>query len=92
MPPFDGERTLADVVMAPTRIYVKQLLATMKVRDQGAIAHITGGGLRRAMHVLPENTVAELQSCWPSQLQPLSALNNLPALLVLPLDFLTILL
>jgi phosphoribosylformylglycinamidine cyclo-ligase len=25
---FDGERTLADVVMAPTRIYVKQVLAT----------------------------------------------------------------
>src|SRR5574343_1177802 len=28
--PFDGDRTLADVVMAPTRIYVKQVLATMQ--------------------------------------------------------------
>ena len=64
---FDGERTLADVVMAPTRIYVKQVLATMgKVNIKG-MAHITGGGLlENVPRVLPENTVAELEkAAWP---------------------------
>ena len=45
--PFDGSRSLADAIMAPTRIYVKPLLAALRGRP-GAIkglAHITGGGL-----------------------------------------------
>jgi len=65
--PFDGERTLADVVMAPTRIYVKPVLATLaKVAIKG-MAHITGGGLlENVPRVLPANTVAELQkAAWP---------------------------
>jgi phosphoribosylformylglycinamidine cyclo-ligase len=64
---FDGERTLADVVMAPTRIYVKQVLATMEKVNIKGMAHITGGGLlENVPRVLPENTVAELQkAAWP---------------------------
>ena len=64
---FDGERTLADVVMAPTRIYVKQVLATMEKVAIKGMAHITGGGLlENVPRVLPENTVAELQkAAWP---------------------------
>ena len=64
---FDGERTLADVVMAPTRIYVKQVLATMEKVTIKGMAHITGGGLlENVPRVLPENTVAELQkAAWP---------------------------
>ena len=59
---FDGERTLADVVMAPTRIYVKQVLATMEKVAIKGMAHITGGGLlENVPRVLPENTVAELE-------------------------------
>jgi phosphoribosylformylglycinamidine cyclo-ligase len=53
--------------MAPTRIYVKQVLATMgKVTIKG-MAHITGGGLlENVPRVLPDNTVAELQkAAWP---------------------------
>jgi phosphoribosylformylglycinamidine cyclo-ligase len=60
---FDGERTLADCIMAPTRIYVKPLLALMqKVRVKG-MAHITGGGLLENIpRVLPQNVVAQLDS------------------------------
>ena len=65
--PFDGERSLADVVMAPTRIYVKQVLATMEKVTIKGMAHITGGGLlENVPRVLPENTVAELEkAAWP---------------------------
>lgn len=64
---FDGERTLADVVMEPTRIYVKQVLATMEKVAIKGMAHITGGGLlENVPRVLPENTVAELEkAAWP---------------------------
>src|SRR5574343_1457139 len=65
--PFDGDRTLADVVMAPTRIYVKQVLATMEKVNIKGMAHITGGGLlENVPRVLPENTVAEIRkAAWP---------------------------
>jgi phosphoribosylformylglycinamidine cyclo-ligase len=60
---FDGVRTLADCIMAPTRIYVRPLLALLRqVRVKG-MAHITGGGLlENVPRVLPENTVAQLDS------------------------------
>jgi phosphoribosylformylglycinamidine cyclo-ligase len=43
---FHGEK-LVDVVMAPTRIYVKQVLAALAKHGAGikGLAHITGGGL-----------------------------------------------
>ncbi len=60
-PPFDGSRTLADCIMAPTRIYVKPLLALMQQMKVKGMAHITGGGLLENIpRVLHENTVAEL--------------------------------
>ena len=64
---FDGDRTLADVVMAPTRIYVKQVLALLEKVTVKGMAHITGGGLlENVPRVLPENTVAELEkAAWP---------------------------
>ena len=64
----DGKaRTLAEVVMAPTRIYVKQVLALMQKVTIKGMAHITGGGLlENVPRVLPENTVAELEkAAWP---------------------------
>ncbi|MEW6561901.1 MAG: phosphoribosylformylglycinamidine cyclo-ligase [Pseudomonadota bacterium] len=61
--PFDGDRTLADCIMAPTRIYVKPLLALMETLPVKGMAHITGGGLTENVpRVLPDNTVAELDS------------------------------
>jgi len=41
---FFGRR-LGDVVLAPTRIYVKSVLALMRALPVKGLAHITGGGL-----------------------------------------------
>ncbi|HSM98638.1 MAG TPA: phosphoribosylformylglycinamidine cyclo-ligase [Gallionella sp.] len=57
---LDG-KPLADLIMAPTRIYVKPLLALMKSLTIKGMAHITGGGLlENVPRVLPENVVAQL--------------------------------
>ena len=63
---FD-RRTLGDALLAPTRIYVKPVLAVLReVRIKG-LAHITGGGLvENVPRVLPGNVCAELKkSAWP---------------------------
>lgn len=60
---FDGEKTLAQAILEPTKIYVKPVLAAINadVKIKG-IAHITGGGLSENIpRVLPENVIAELQ-------------------------------
>jgi phosphoribosylformylglycinamidine cyclo-ligase len=41
---FHGQ-TLAEAVLAPTRIYVKSVLALMQAMPVKGLAHITGGGL-----------------------------------------------
>jgi phosphoribosylformylglycinamidine cyclo-ligase len=63
---FHG-RTLGDALLAPTRIYVKPLLALMRELDVKGLAHITGGGLlENVPRILPDDTVAELdRSAWP---------------------------
>ena len=59
---FDG-RSLADAVMAPTRIYVKPLLALMEALPVKGLAHITGGGLLdNVPRILKESLVATLDS------------------------------
>lgn len=42
--PF-GKRTLGEVLLTPTRIYVRPMLALMQTVSIHAAAHITGGGL-----------------------------------------------
>ncbi|MEO7402224.1 MAG: phosphoribosylformylglycinamidine cyclo-ligase [Burkholderiales bacterium] len=63
---FDG-RTLVDALMAPTRIYVKPLLALMKLVPVKGMAHITGGGLvENVPRVLPDAVKAVLdRKSWP---------------------------
>ncbi|MFM1870032.1 MAG: hypothetical protein RLY99_776 [Pseudomonadota bacterium] len=57
---FHGQ-SMSDVVMAPTRIYVKSMLALMAKMTVKGMAHITGGGLvENVPRVLPENTQAVL--------------------------------
>jgi phosphoribosylformylglycinamidine cyclo-ligase len=57
---FHG-RPLRDVVMEPTRIYVKPLLALMQGLQVKGMAHITGGGLvENVPRVLGENLTAIL--------------------------------
>ena len=51
--------------MAPTRIYVKPLLALMNAHPQlvKGMAHITGGGLTENLpRVLPDNVMAAIDS------------------------------
>lgn len=59
---FDG-RTLGEVLLEPTRIYVKPLLSLLEKVSVHALAHITGGGLPENLpRVLPAGTRAEIDS------------------------------
>ncbi len=64
--PFDG-RTLGEVLLTPTRIYVKPMLELMRALPVKGIAHITGGGLvENVPRVLPAGLQAVLQrASWP---------------------------
>ncbi|OOS08028.1 phosphoribosylformylglycinamidine cyclo-ligase [Moraxella cuniculi DSM 21768] len=62
---LDG-KSLADVLMAPTRIYVKSVNALQKTLGNAnihAMAHITGGGLTENLpRVLPEQLAAQIDT------------------------------
>lgn len=64
-----GEQSLADAVMAPTRIYVKPILELMQKLPVHALAHITGGGIPgNLVRVLPNNCHAVIDEDswqWP---------------------------
>jgi phosphoribosylformylglycinamidine cyclo-ligase len=63
--PLDGV-ALIDRLLAPTRIYVKPLLALFAEVEVHALAHITGGGLPENLpRVLPEGLMATIdRSSW----------------------------
>jgi phosphoribosylformylglycinamidine cyclo-ligase len=75
-----GGQPLADVVMTPTRIYVKPLLDLAKKIDLHAMAHITGGGLPGNLpRVLPNGTRAHINTgswTWPALFQFLQQQGN----------------
>ncbi|MDP3777816.1 phosphoribosylformylglycinamidine cyclo-ligase [Methylotenera sp.] len=77
---FHG-RKFKDVVMAPTRIYVKSLLKLIETMPVKGMAHITGGGITENIpRVLPEGLTAEIQaSGWelPPLFQWLQAQGNI---------------
>ncbi|MDP2821725.1 MAG: phosphoribosylformylglycinamidine cyclo-ligase [Sulfuritalea sp.] len=62
-----GGVPLADAVMAPTRIYVKPLLALMQAMRVKGMAHITGGGLTENIpRVLGDHLTAIIErNEWP---------------------------
>ena len=58
-----GGVTLQQAISAPTRIYVKPILATLEQVNIKGMAHITGGGITENVpRVLPENTVAQIDA------------------------------
>jgi phosphoribosylformylglycinamidine cyclo-ligase len=64
--PFAAGTSLAAALMAPTRIYVKPLLALHRAGLLKAAAHITGGGLPGNLpRVLPDGADAVLDQPWP---------------------------
>jgi len=65
--PFDDRQTLGEALLAPTRIYVKPVLALLEKVPLKGLAHITGGGLTENIpRVLPEGVCARLDTRrWP---------------------------
>jgi len=81
--PFAPGQTLAEALLAPTRIYVKPLLALHRAGLLHAAAHITGGGLPGNLpRVLPPDTAAVLDATtWtpPPVFAWLARTGNVPA-------------
>lgn len=65
--PFADGQTLRQAIIAPTRLYVKPILAALKQFTIKGMAHITGGGISENVpRILPDNTVAAIDAqSWP---------------------------
>jgi phosphoribosylformylglycinamidine cyclo-ligase len=62
-----GDATLADALMAPTTIYVREILALIAQAPVKAMAHITGGGLtENVVRVVPGGLGLSIDArAWP---------------------------
>ncbi|MHA7879470.1 MAG: phosphoribosylformylglycinamidine cyclo-ligase [Saccharospirillum sp.] len=76
-----GQGTLADALMAPTRIYVKTVLRLLANQQVNAISHITGGGFYENLpRVVPESLAIHIDaSTWqqPDVFSWLQAAGNI---------------
>lgn len=74
-------KPLSEHLLAPTKIYVKSVLALIKQADVHAIAHLTGGGFwENIPRVLPKNTKAVIDEKsweWPSVFNWLQEKGNI---------------
>jgi len=61
------DRTLGDLLIEPTRIYVGSILNALKTEQIKGLAHITGGGIiENIPRILPEHLAAEVDlKSWP---------------------------
>lgn len=80
-PLTQGDTTLGEALLEPTRIYVKPLLALLKQQPVHAMCHITGGGfLENIPRVLPDNTRAVIDTDawqWPEVFTWLQTRGNI---------------
>ena len=62
-----GDRTLGDVLLTPTKIYVKALMPLFEAGLGHGVAHITGGGfIENVPRMLPEGLAARIElGSWP---------------------------
>lgn len=62
-----GDRTLGDVLLTPTKIYVKALMPLFEADLVHGVAHITGGGfIENVPRMLPEGLAARIKlGSWP---------------------------
>jgi len=61
--PFSPDETLAEALLVPTRLYVRSLLAALRMQSAHikGLAHITGGGLDENIpRILPPHLSAEI--------------------------------
>jgi phosphoribosylformylglycinamidine cyclo-ligase len=60
--PFEKEKSIADILLKPTRIYVESITAALEqISGVKALAHITGGGLTENLpRVMPADMAAEV--------------------------------
>ena len=65
--PFAPDNALADILLTPTRLYVRAALAAARAGLIKAFAHITGGGLiENVARALPDDCTARLDAAaWP---------------------------
>lgn len=77
-----GDKTLAELLLTPTRIYVQSVLAIARKGYLKGAAHITGGGFTENIpRILPENCAAAINChSWsmPAIFQWLQAEGNIP--------------
>ena len=60
--PETGEQTLGEMLLTPTKIYVKQVLAVLKEVDVHGVAHITGGGFDENIpRILKEGQAVQIE-------------------------------
>ncbi|HUM12845.1 MAG TPA: phosphoribosylformylglycinamidine cyclo-ligase [Myxococcaceae bacterium] len=66
-PPELGGKTVSEVLLEPTRIYVKDVLALLQAVEVKGLAHVTGSGLPgNVPRCLPDGTRAVLEAkAWP---------------------------
>lgn len=78
---FSDGKTLAQTLLAPTRIYVKPILQLLKAVEVKALSHITGGGLSENLpRVLPKNHSAVIDCNtwqWPAVFSWLQQQGNI---------------
>lgn len=79
--PFEAGKTLGESLLTPTKIYVQQLMPSVKSGLINALAHITGGGLLENIpRVLTKDMAVEIDcSAWslPPVFKWLQKLGNL---------------